>query len=123
MPEAKKQQREGVADSLCDEMIPNLFHDADQRAWIRLPSDTHYETYAIDSRELHRFLQREYWHRMKVLYGRGELMDRTVIDARLEYLTARALYDGPEKPVFLRVGEDEQTIYIDLCDREWRVVK
>lgn len=130
MPEPNRQQRDGVADLLCDEMIPNLFHDADQRAWIRLPNsitltggDTHYETYAIDSRELRRFLMREYWCRMKALYGRGEVMDQLLIASRLEYLTARALFDGPEQPVFLRVGEDERNIYIDLCDDKWRAVK
>jgi hypothetical protein len=39
----RKQAQTDVADILCDEMIPNLFHDADQRAWIRLPSDDHFD--------------------------------------------------------------------------------
>jgi hypothetical protein len=119
----RKQAQTDVADILCDEMIPNLFHDADQRAWIRLPSDDHFETYAIDSGELKRFLQREYWNRMKALYGKGELMETATIAARLEYLTAKALFDGPEKKVFLRVGEDDHILYIDLCDAKWRAVR
>jgi hypothetical protein len=118
----RKQAQQDVADILCEEMIPNLFHDADQRAWIRLPSEDHYETYALDSRELKTFLQREYWNRMKALYGRGELMDTATIAARLEYLTAKALFDGPEKSVFLRVGEEDRILYVDLCDEKWRAV-
>ena len=120
---ARRDAGEGVADILCDEMIPNLFHDADQRGWIRLPSDDHYETYALNSREIRRFLQREYWNRMKELYGRGELMDVTVIEARLEYLQARAEFDGPQSSVFLRVGENERVLYVDLCDEKWRAVR
>src|ERR1700730_16013560 len=120
---ARREAGEGVADILCDEMITNLFHDADQKGWIRLPSDDHYETYAIKTREIVRFLQREYWNRMKELYGKGELMDPVVIGARLEYLQARAEFDGPESPVFLRVGDDQRVLYIDLCDEKWRVVR
>jgi hypothetical protein len=131
-PSNRRERREAgerVADIFCDEMIPNLFHDADQRAWIRLPSvvlngsEEHYETYAIDSRELKRFLQREYWNRMKELYGRGELMDTATIAERPQYLTARALFDGPEKSVYLRVGEEDLIQYIDLCDANWRAVR
>jgi hypothetical protein len=53
---------------------------------------------------------------MKELYGKGQLMDPVVIEARLEYLQARAEFDGPESPVFLRVGEDERMLYVDLCE-------
>lgn len=60
---------------------------------------------------------------MKELYGRGELMDPAVIDVRLDYLQARAEFDGPESPVFLRVGESERILYIDLCDEKWRAVR
>jgi hypothetical protein len=122
----KKQRREaefGVAEKICSEIIPYLFHDADQRAWIRLPRDDHYETLAIDSREIITFLQREFWDRMKRIHGQGMLMDRGVISARLELLTAKALFDGPEKPVFLRVGENERILYVDLCDEKWRAVR
>jgi hypothetical protein len=48
------------------------------------------------------------------------LMDKDLIADRLKLFEARARFDGPEEQVFLRVGENDRTIYIDLYDRNWR---
>lgn len=122
-----KQQRweaiNGVAERITDEIIPCLFHDPDQRAWTRFRRSDHFETLAIDSREMRTFLQHEFWERMKLTYGYGILPDRTLVKARLELLEAKARFDGPEKEVFLRVGENDRIIYVDLCDEKWRAVR
>ena len=124
---SNKQERrlaqEGVAEKMTDEIIPCLFHDEDQRAWAKLPHDDRYETFAMDSREIITFLQREFWERTRALYGQGMLMEKELISDRLKLFEARARFDGPEERIFLRVGENDRTIYIDLCDKNWRTVR
>jgi hypothetical protein len=35
----------------------------------------------------------------------------------------KAQFEGPELPVYLRVGEHDDRLYLDLCDRDWRAVE
>ena len=42
---------------------------------------------------------------------------------RQELFEARALFDGEECPVHLRVAEHGGRLYLDLCDRAWRAVE
>src|SRR5215472_9467706 len=35
----------------------------------------------------------------------------------------RALFDGEELPIHLRVAEHAGRLYLDLCDRAWRAVE
>ena len=46
-----------------------------------------------------------------------------VIRAAAELFEARALFDGEECPVHLRVAEHGGRLYLDLCDRAWRAVE
>jgi hypothetical protein len=41
----------------------------------------------------------------------------------LELFEARALFDGEECPVHLRVAEHRGKLYLDLCDAAWRAVE
>jgi hypothetical protein len=122
-----KQQRQeaehGVAEKISVEIIPPLFHDPEKKGWIRLPVDDHLETYAINSEEIAHFIKREFWERMKTSFGVGMPMPKKLLTERLEFLTYKALYDGPEHSVFLRAGENERILYVDLCDNKWRAVR
>jgi len=40
----------------------------------------------------------------------------------LDVLTGEALFRGPERSVFTRVGADASAIYLDLGDSTWRAV-
>ena len=46
-----------------------------------------------------------------------------VMKAVLATLEARARCDAPEAPVFLRVAEHKDAIYLDLCNDRWEVVR
>ena len=113
----------GDAEKICAEIIPYLFPDSERKPWIRLSFDDHYETLAIDSEEMANFLKREFWEQMKRSFGVGRPMPKNLLRDRLELLTSKALFDGPEKPISLRVGETSGVLYIDLCDENWRVIK
>ena len=45
------------------------------------------------------------------------------LQAALNVLGAKAQFEGPELPVHLRVGEHDDRLYLDLCDRDWRAVE
>ena len=45
------------------------------------------------------------------------------LQAALNVLGAKAQFEGPELPVYLRVGEHDDRLYLDLCDRDWRAVE
>jgi hypothetical protein len=49
--------------------------------------------------------------------------DSEAVQAALNVLEAQAQFEGVELLVFLRVGEHEDRYYLDLCDRDWRVVE
>ena len=94
-----------------------LFHDPDQQGWASVRVDTHWENYPIRARAFQLFLLRIYY------LNTGESPGARAIRAAAELFEARALFDGEECPVHLRVAEHGGRLYLDLCDRAWRAVE
>src|SRR5580658_5410647 len=94
-----------------------LFHDPDQQGWVSVRVDTHWENYPIRARAFQLFLLRIYY------LHTGESPGSRAIRAAAELFEARALFDGQECPVHLRVAEHGGRLYLDLCDRAWRAVE
>ena len=94
-----------------------LFHDPDQQGWVSVRVDTHWENYPIRARAFQLFLLRIYY------LETGESPGGQAIRAAAELFEARALFDGQECPVHLRVAEHGGRLYLDLCDRAWRAVE
>ncbi len=94
-----------------------LFHDPDQQGWASVRVDTHWENYPIRARAFQLFLLRIYY------LNTGESPGAQAIRAAAELFEARALFDGEECPVHLRVAEHGDRLYLDLCDRDWRAVE
>jgi hypothetical protein len=119
----KHQAEHGVAEKICSELTPCLFHDTERRAWIRLIVDGHFETYAIDSEEMADFLKRAFWDEMKRSHGVGRPMPKQLLRDQLELLSSTALYEDEKRSISLRVGENSGVHYVDLCDDQRRVVR
>src|SRR5579864_1813853 len=94
-----------------------LFHDPDQQGWASVRVDAHQENYPIRARAFQLFLLRIYY------LETGESPGGQAIRAAAELFEARALFDGAECPVHLRVAEHAGRLYLDLCDRAWRAVE
>ena len=94
-----------------------LFHDPDQQGWASIRVDGHWENYSIRARAFQLFLLRI--HHLET----GESPGGQAIRAAAELFEARALFDGQECPVHLRVAEHGGRLYLDLCDRAWRAVE
>jgi hypothetical protein len=87
-----------------------LFHTATGTAYADLLVDGHRETWPIRSKRLRSWLRRRYYQ------ANGGATSAAEIRSALDLLEARAQFDGPERPVHVRIAEH------DLADEHWRAV-
>ena len=113
-----KKTAESVADRLikCAGEV-ELFHDQGGDAYATVPVRHHRETYAIRSRAFRRWLSRVFYRATK-----GVASAQSVTDA-VAVFEGRALFDGKELPVYLRVAEYDGVVYLDLANETWQVVE
>ena len=94
-----------------------FFHDPEQHGWASVQVDEHWENYPLRSRAFYLFLLRIFYR------DTGESPGGRAMRAVLEIFEARALFDGPECQVHLRVAQQDGKLYLDLCDQAWRAVE
>ncbi len=114
----------GEAVSAADRLIGlvlesgiEFFHDPDQHGWACIRVDGHWENHPIRSRPFQLFLLRTYYRET------GKSPGAQAIRAAQELFEAKALFDGEESPINLRVANHQGKLYLDLCDRAWRAVE
>jgi energy-coupling factor transporter ATP-binding protein EcfA2 len=95
----------------------DLFRTADRTAFITFKIGDHLETWPIRSETFKSFVRFVFYRSLGF-----SPPSRVINDFRDEFC-ARAEFDGPERRVFLRVGEQDGNIFLDLCDEGWRAVK
>jgi hypothetical protein len=94
----------------------SLFHDPSGTAFADLTIDGHRETWPIRSRQFRHWLRRRY-------YEENGVASAETIRSAVDLLEARAQFDAPERTVHIRVAEHDGRTYLDLADKEWRVVQ
>src|SRR5271168_913052 len=114
----------GEAESAADRLIGlvldsgiELFHDPNQHGWASIRVDGHFENRRVRSRLFQLFLLRTYYQET------GKSPGAQAIRATLDLLEAKALFDGEESLINLRVANHLGKLYLDLCDRAWRAVE
>lgn len=111
-PKAPKlaQSERKQADRLVElvERVCELFHDRDRKtyAWIR----SHSLTLSLRSRQFKSWLAQAAHQAFNTTIANG------VLDEALMTLEGRALFHKEQREVFVRVGEANGVIYIDLAD-------
>ena len=85
-----------------------FFHDPDQHGWASIRVDSHWENHPIRSRPFQLFLLRTYYRET------GKSPGAQAIRAALELFEAKALFDGEESPINLRVA-NHQGNFISTC--------
>ena len=81
------------------------------------PVGGHLETWPVRSRAMRKWLIKLYFDFTRAA------PNSEAVQAALNVLEAQAQFEGVELLVFLRVGDHEDRYYLDLCDRDWRVVE
>ena len=94
-----------------------LFQTPDEIAYADIEVDGHRETWPIKSRGFRRWLKRRYFEEF------GGAPNGEAVASALGVIEAKAQHDTPVREVFVRVGELDGKIYLDLCDPEWRAVE
>jgi len=94
-----------------------FFHDPGKHGWACVRVDGHWQNHPIRSRPFQLFLLRTYYRET------GNSPGAQAIRATLELFEAKALFDGEESPINLRVANHRGKLYLDLCDRAWRAVE
>jgi hypothetical protein len=94
-----------------------LFHTPDGIGYASIDVGGYRETWPLRSRAFRRHLQGEHYRRS------GSVPSTQGLQDALDLLEARAVYDGPEQPVFIRVASCVNAVYLDLCNSEWEAIE
>lgn len=96
-----------------------LFHDRDGIAYAAICPDVHLSarTWPLRSKGFREWLAREYY------FDNGAVPNAQATQDALGVLAGRAVHDGPEAEVAVRIGEHDDDIYLDLGDEDWRTIR
>jgi hypothetical protein len=94
-----------------------LFHTPDGEAYLTIAVDDHEETWPIKSYRLKQYLVRRYYE------DQGRAPNASALSDARETIAARAMFEGPEHKVYLRVAGHRGKVYLDLCNERREVVE
>jgi DNA polymerase I-like protein with 3'-5' exonuclease and polymerase domains len=96
--------------------IAVFFHDGQSDPWAIVPVGQHRETLRLRDRSFKRWLVRGMYE------ATGKTPNAEALSQALMLLEARAVFDGPQRPLSCRVARQGDAILYDLADPEWRAV-
>ena len=94
-----------------------LFHTPDGDAYARTPVSGHQETWVLRTKAFRGWLAKAFYENVGKPPGAQALQDALAV------LEAKARFDSPEMPLFVRIADDQDRIFLDLGDPQWRVVE
>jgi hypothetical protein len=94
-----------------------LWHTPSKDAYATIVIGDHKETWPIRSQTFKRFVAKQFYD------NHGKAMNSDAQAAAVNLLEAKALFDGEEHPVHVRLAEHDRKIYLDLCNPMWQVVE
>ena len=94
-----------------------LFHTPDQKAYATVAVNGHKENWPIESSRFRQWLRRQYYSETKAAPQSQAIQDA------LNTLASRALFDGLECAVLVRVAAVADQIYLDLANEAWEVIE
>ncbi|MGH7172490.1 MAG: hypothetical protein ACRELG_19600, partial [Gemmataceae bacterium] len=115
-----KPERQSVSTQLI-ELVSGagveLFHNAEQSGFVRFSIDGHKEVWPVRSSGFRRWLSHLYFD------STGRAAGSQAVQDALGVLEGKACFEGVERMVSLRLAEHDGKIYLDLADKDWRVVE
>ncbi len=94
-----------------------LFHAADGTAFADLDINGHRETWPVRNKGFKRWLARQFYE------ATDGAPSSEALQSALNVVEAKAHFDAPERPVYIRVGGIDGSLYIDLGDEAWRAIE
>ena len=113
-----KKPRQSQADRVVElaEQVEFFHQDVDE-GFANVKVADHVETWRVNSASFKRWLSREFY-----LHHKKAPSSQALKDA-LNVLAARAIHDGKQRSVHIRVAEHDGKLYLDLADANWRAVE
>lgn len=93
-----------------------LFHDEEQRPYASIPIEDHWETWPLRRKSFKQWLTRQFYLQYDKAPGSQAVQDALTV------LEGKALFEGKQEPLFVRIGGNEQDVFIDLGDAHWNMV-
>ena len=94
-----------------------LFHAADGTAFADLDINGCRQTWPVRTKGFKRWLARQFFE------ATGGAPSSEALQSALNVVEAKAHFDAPELPVFIRVGGIDGKLYLDLGDEAWRAIE
>jgi hypothetical protein len=94
-----------------------LFHSPEGDTYATIDIDGHNETWPMKSKWFRRWLIGQFWKKYKKAPGSQATQDA------LRVLASKAIYDGPEESVRVRLAMYDGAAWLDLADTDWQAVK
>lgn len=94
-----------------------LFHTRDGDAYATITVGEHRETWALRARQFRQWLARRFYQAC------GAVPNSQALQDALALLEGRAIFEGREERVFLRVAERGGALYVDLANEQWQAVE
>jgi hypothetical protein len=95
----------------------DLWHTPGKDGYATVPVNLHQETWLIRSQTFKRLMAKRYFDQT------GTAMNSDALGAAVNLLEARALFEGEERTVHVRLAEHGGQIYLDLCNPTWEIVE
>ncbi|MFH1592181.1 MAG: hypothetical protein ABIB47_02325 [Candidatus Woesearchaeota archaeon] len=117
--EEKGKEKKKQADVIVDLILENskLFHDQYQEPFARIKVDDHYEVHALKSKFFRRYVSNLFYE------SEDTVPSSTTISASMKVLEAKSIFESERYVLYNRVAWNEETLYYDLCNKKWEVVK
>lgn len=94
-----------------------LFHCENDSAYAEIEVRGHVEVWPLETKSFRDWLSHQYFNLTNTGADRGALADA------LSTLSSKAKFNCEQRDVYLRVASLGDTIYMDMCDEAWRVIK
>jgi len=95
----------------------DLWHTPGGDAYATIPVGDHLETWPLKSQTFKRYVAKRFFDEHQ------KAMHSDALSAAVNLMEAKALFEGEEHPVHVRVASHDGKVYIDMCNAEWHVVE
>lgn len=94
-----------------------LWHTPTKDPYATILVGNHKENWSIRSKTFKRFVAKQFYDEQ------GKAINSEALSAAINLLEAKALFEGEQHQVHVRVAEHAGNIFLDLCNDDWQVVQ
>jgi hypothetical protein len=118
-PAEEKKEKQSQATRLLKVATDGatFWHTPDGDAFATMFVDEHAEHWPVRSKGFRRWLQRAFY------VGSGAAANAQAVQDAIGALEGKAIFDGPEHGIFVRVAGHDGSIFIDLANPTWQAVE